>query len=409
MAPTEGPPVVSTPFLQRFFVTIFEIIDAAHSQETDNGAKHLIATCANKFFVDLFQKMPTANILASDILVLTLINHNFANFRLFYPATLIQDKLKWKLSNKALEDLRFPQGHDPAYSQGFLHLLFVKLAFQDKSTRNKLNASVLEPITMLANQIHSTPALKFLQFEFTRACVCVLLTAERQKETVMDSKAEGFAIMAVSTLMRTYQVKPEVYFEKMVSVVAQVSFLVHKAFQKEFVCQFFSKFSLIFFRYYAEELLYDLSASPAAKPTPELTALCESVLLHLNDLYKFDIFFSTKETFLTSSLCKFTSDLVFQALEEYNLMISLPSVDVGLPDMGEPDSIKRQSIVFRQDNRFQLLTYLLYLQMLSASRKSIDLNEYLQSELGRCFNLSFLLQYIKSHTLDGGGLYFKVG
>jgi hypothetical protein len=74
----------------------------------------------------------------------------------------------------------------------------------------------------------------------------------------------------------------------------------------------------------------------------------------------------------------------------------------------EMDPVKRRSMLFRQDNRFQLLTYLLYLQMLATSRKSVDLNEYLQSELGRNFNLGVLAHYIRSHDLDNGRLYFRV-
>jgi hypothetical protein len=133
------------------------------------------------------------------------------------------------------------------------------------------------------------------------------------------------------------------------------------------------------------------------------------VLLHLNELYNFDMFFSNEETFLTSTLCKFASELVFQALEEYNLMISLPSIDQGPLKFDELDVLKRRSVMFRKDNQFQLLTYLLYLQMLSNTRKSIDLNEYLQNELGKSFKLRFLAQYIQTHDMDYGGIYFKVG
>jgi hypothetical protein len=207
-------PLTNPHFLEKYFIVIFEIIDATYNKESTVEAKRAIMTAANNFFLGLLDRIRASNTPAVDLLILCLINHNFSNFRLFYPAALIQEKLRWRLSNDALSDLRLPYEGAAVTTESLLHVLFVKLAFQDKTTRNKLNSSVFEPIVALGNQVNSIQTMRFLQFEFVRSCISVILSAERQAETVLDSKTEGFTLMAVGALMHAYRAKPEVYFER---------------------------------------------------------------------------------------------------------------------------------------------------------------------------------------------------
>lgn len=400
--------VSSSHLLQKYFLTAISIIDACYTEEQSPEAKRAIASTANSFFLGLSPKPKIGYSQATNLLILTLINHKFDNFRLFYPTTLIQEKLKWKLSNEALQNAVFPSQNNESITEGLLHMLFVKTAFIDKTTRNRLNSSVFEPIVALGNQIYTTRQLRLVQFEYVRACITILLCGERQNETILDSKTEGFVQMAGMTLVRSYLNNPEVYFERMLSLIEQVSQLVRKSFAKEPIRQLYYKFSVIFFRNYAESLLEERPNPQSQGRIRELEAMCQTVLKHLNQLYAFDMFFDNEELFLRSSLRRFAGELVFQALEEYNLMISLPSVEAGPLDGGEIELSKRRSVLFREDNRFQLLTYLSYLQMLSVSRRSIDLNLYLQNEFGRNFKLRFLAQYVRNHDLENGAVYFKV-
>ena len=354
----------------------------------------------------LFEKTQIANLPILSSFVLSLVNFEISCLPQLFPLTFIQDKMNWKVSSDSFSSLFFPTANSDFKVVHFFKLLIFKLAVSDKAKRFKINSSFLKPIISLADQIYATQNLRFFQVEFLRACCFTILSFEKICDALQDSKIESFILMSVNKIVQSYRRKPETYFELVAATLNSLSFSVSSSFEKDSVRQCYYKVSLVFFRMHSENMVNKNQLASKTVSLRETECFCEILLQQANQLYNFDVFYSNEETFLRSSLCKFASDLVFQVLEEYNLMISLPFMETSLG--GEFELGTTKSVIFRQERRVEFFTYLIYLQRLSVTRKSIDLNVFLQGQISGNFKLKTLSEYISKHRVDNGSAYLRV-
>ena len=387
-------------------MSILELIDVLFAKEKNGATTKQLFTKTNTFFIEFFTKTQKENTPFLNSLIFVLINFKFICFSQLFPENYVTEKLKFNIIQNSISNIQFPKNKENLPSKQLFEFCLIKLYFSNKTEIKKSDLGFLDSIISQGNLIYSSALLSTNQFEFIRMCVFLIFYAEKRTDLLQESKYEGFVMMSISKLLQAYLKKPEIYFSLIISTINHISHLVRKTFHKESVKQVYYKISLIFFRIYSEVFLYSKSKLNKKSKIREVSNFCNTILINLTQLYNFDVFFSNEDSFIRSSLCKFSSSLIFQVLEEYSLMISLPSIDAN--KNFDDDPRKKGSIVLRNDNRIEFLTYLFYLQKLAIVCKSIDLNIYLQNQISVNFNLAFLTDYIRKNNVEYKCKYLKV-
>lgn len=392
---------------KKIFELILETIDENVSKNIENDIKKNCISNANNFFLSLYNQIKVEKNTVYNEILFVILNFEFKSFKQIFPLTLIKDKMKWKNEEEAIFNIKFPESEEMLESMSIWKLLILKKHFSNAIIQEKINTNSFESINSASNIIFETFSLKKCQVNFLIGYMFLFIEAEKNLNLLQRSKFEGFLLMSINKIVNEYKKRPELYFETIISFLNQIGNMLKKTFYKEIIKQLYFKISLIFFRFLSDVLLINSQNSPIKNNIKEIEIFTEILLYNLINLYQFDVFFSDESAFLSSNLCQFTSDLIFFVLEEYNLMISLPSIDVELTR--EPDSKTKKSLMFRRDNRLEFFTYLIYLKKFAKMMKSIDLNIYLQNQICSNFKLKFVASHLFLHKIENGPSYLKVG
>lgn len=391
--------------VHKTLLTVLETVDLLLQGKTEEAMRKELVDKTQSFVIRLFEITQLSQNEHLNSLVFVLLNAEFVGLKSTFPLSVIKRGLASSKKARPLSEMAFPSSPNQLQSTDLFSVLTLRVELMQKDFQRDEVRQLLTAIVGMSNSIHSLQKVTFCQFEFIRMCVLLVFAAERRMDLLQESTFEGFVSMCFRKLVEAYLRSPSVHFASIASTVTAVSGLVRKTFHKDSVQQAFYKMSLRLFKVHSQLMTLPTPKVSRSALKSEVCSLCDLALVELTQLHNFDVFFSNEDTFLRSSLCKFASNLVFLILEEYNLLISLPSVDPSRYACAEE---KRQSVMFRNDNRIEFLTYVLYLQKVASVCKSIDLNLYLEGQLSGNFSIGFLTEWINAHSIENGQVYLQV-